>query len=247
MHLTFVPLLEEERELYRRPRDFTRFKAYLRWTIDWEAERVKLPTVMMNPMARDHVAAYLDALLALDAEAVGAAALREAAPALADVPGTFRVALVVCDDVAGGWTNRYACEYALMACAPPPRCLEQFDWHGVVLWAGDAPSARLVREAVLTTLYRVAYVHRHGPPRTLRDVLAQEGWVLARAGCDGPTLDADDIEYTRYVLGPHLDATDLRTWVECLFGDAAGRTLGFTARGLSPRAGLAVARHDALA
>jgi hypothetical protein len=75
--------------------------------------------------------------------------------------------------------------------------------------------------------------------------MAQEGHVMARAGCTRPTLDAEDLEYTRWVLGPLLEATDMRTAIECLFGDAAGRTLGFTPRGLSPRAGLALALHDA--
>jgi len=36
-----------------------------------------------------------------------------------------------------------------------------------------------------------------------------------------------------------------RTCVECLFGDADGRTLGFTPRGLSHWAGLVLALHDA--
>ena len=93
----------------------------------------------------------------------------------------------------------------------------------------------------------MAYVQRDGPARTLRDVLAQEGQVLAIAGCAGPVLDEEDIAYTREVLAPHLDADDMRTAIECLFGDAAARTLGFTPRGLSPWAGLALALHDARA
>jgi hypothetical protein len=114
-----------------------------------------------------------------------------------------------------------------------------------VLWSSEAPTAPAVREAVLTAAYRAAYVRRHGPARTLRDMLAQEGQVMAMAGCTGPVLDAEDLAYTREVLAPHLDAGDMRTAVECLFGDAAGRTLGFTSRGLSPWAGLALALHDA--
>jgi len=102
-----------------------------------------------------------------------------------------------------------------------------------------------VREALLTAAHRVAYWHRHGPARTLREMLTQEGQVMALAGCTGPVLDAEDIAYTREVLIPYLDADDMRTCIECLFGDAAGRTLGFTPRGLSPWAGLALALHDA--
>lgn len=51
--------------------------------------------------------------------------------------------------------------------------------------------------------------------------------------------------YTRHVVEPFLDATDMRTGVECLYGYAAGAALGFTPRGLSYRAGLAPALHDA--
>jgi hypothetical protein len=88
-------------------------------------------------------------------------------------------------------------------------------------------------------------MQQHGPARTLRQMLAQEGQVMALAGCSGPTLDAEDIAYTREVLIPYLDGDDMRTCIECLFGDAAARTLGFTPRGLSPWAGLALALHDA--
>src|SRR4029434_9689102 len=97
----------------------------------------------------------------------------------------------------------------------------------------------------LTAAHRVAYTQRHGPARTLRDMLAQEGHVMAVAGCAGPVLDAEDLAYTREVLAPYLDADDMRTCIECLFGDEAGRALGFTPRGLSPWAGLALALHDA--
>src|SRR5262245_60202792 len=108
MKLTYIPLLTEQRELYRRPRDRKRFKAYLHMTLDFQSKRVKLPTLGMNPMAREHVATFLDAIISIDADAVGEAAMKEAEPELRGVPGSHRVALVVCDDVGGGWTNRSA-------------------------------------------------------------------------------------------------------------------------------------------
>jgi hypothetical protein len=49
----------------------------------------------------------------------------------------------------------------------------------------------------------------------------------------------------REVLAPFLDTEDMRTSIECLFGDAAARTLGFTPQGRSQWAGLALALHDA--
>ena len=136
----------------------------------------------MNPMGKDHVTALLDALLALDADGVAARAAAEASARLADVPGDFKAALVVADDLMGGWTNRYDYEFTLrFRSGPPPpadprlpRWLRRF-WVIGVLWSSEAPSERAVREAVLTAAYRVAYVQRHGPARTLRDMLAQEG------------------------------------------------------------------------
>jgi len=67
---------------------------------------------------------------------------------------------------------------------------------------------------------------------------------MALAGCTRPALDSEDIAYTREVIAPYRDADDKRTCIEFLFGDEPGRTLGFTPRGLSPWAGLALALHD---
>jgi hypothetical protein len=64
------------------------------------------------------------------------------------------------------------------------------------------------------------------------------GLTSLRPGCASAFIHRD-------VLARFLDAEDMRTSIECLFGDAAARTLGFTSQGLSPWAGLAMALHDA--
>src|SRR6516225_677868 len=262
MNLDYVPLVRVMREIQGIPRgqppDFNgkkRFRHYLRTIFDYDRKICKLPPLLaMNPMGKDHVTALLDAYLAMDADGIGARVAAEAAARLADVAGDFKVGLVVCDDLMGGGSNRYDCEFAWRfgpgqlhsSGSPPkrPRWLKDY-WLQGVLWSSESPSERAVREAILTAAHRVAYMQQHGPARTLREMLAQEGQVMALAGCSGPTLDAEDIAYTREVLIPYLDADDMRTCIECLFGDEAGRTLGFTPRGLSPWAGLALALHDA--
>jgi hypothetical protein len=242
MKLEFVPLLQVQRDLYRIPRGFERFRAYLRTMIDPSGTDLQLPLVAMNPMAKDHAAALLDELLALDADGVAAAAVAKAAEQVADVPGDYRVALVLADDLKGGWTNRHACEFGHLFESEP---LYKRGWLTGLLWTSEPASAQTVRTETLMTVYRAAYVARHGPARMLRERLAQEGAVMAQAGCTEPTLEADDLEYTRAVLAPHLEARDMRTAIECLFGDEAARPLGFTPQGLSTRAGLALALHDA--
>ena len=244
MKLTYVPLLATLRAVYTVPRGRERFDTYLNTTLKPDRSDVEiLPMLIANPMAKDHVTALLDDLLALDADGLGARVTAEAAEQLADEPGEFNVTLMVADDLKGGWTNRAAYEYDYRVGYSPDA--KRF-WGPIgILWSREPASERAVREALRTAIYRTAYKAKHGSPATLRDVMAQEGQVMAWAGCEGPTLDPEDIEYTREVLVPYLDATDTRTVMECLFGDEPCSTLGFAPRGLSPWAGLAVARHDA--
>lgn len=243
MILDYVPTLGIQRGLYRIPRGYERFRAYLRTMCDPSGDDLRLPLTPMNPMGKDHCPALLDAYAALGADAVAAAAVAEAAREVHDVEGVYRVTLVLADDAHGGWTNRYASEFSLRFYDRPVRTGQ--GWMVALLWTGDAASAAAVREAILTVIYRAAYVAEHGFARTLGARMVQEGIVMARAGCTAPTLDDEDREYTREVIAPFLDAEDMRTTIECLFGDAAGKTLGFSPRGLSPWAGLALALSDA--
>lgn len=234
MKLEWVPLLEVQRELQRLPRGMERFREYLRVMLNEDGDDLRLPPlVAMNPVGREHVTAVVDALLALDAEAVARDALAQAMGRVADVRGEYRLGFAVADDVMGGWTNRYASEFALLAAN---QATLKRGWLAVVLWASEPLTARTVRESVLTVVYRTAYLHRHGRARTLREMMAQEGEALSLACCTEPSLDADDLEYTREVIAPFLAAADMRTAIECLYGDAAGRTLRLhAARPQSPR------------
>jgi hypothetical protein len=252
MKLRYVPLLSVQQEIQGLPKNRARFMQYLRTIMNADGTGPELtPLLLANPMAKDHVTALLNALIAFDADGVAARTVVEASAQLADEPGEFDAGLVVVDDLRGGWTNRYAAEYTIRfqsgpPPANPPRWMTR-RWLFGALWSSEPATERAVREAMATAIYRMAYVQRHGPARTLNEKLAQEGYVLAAAGCTAPTLDADDLDYTREVLTPYLDADNMRTAIECLFGDAAGSTLGFTLRGLSPWAGLALALHDARA
>jgi hypothetical protein len=243
MNLQCTPLLHMQRELQGLPRDFERFEQYLRTVLNAERTDVEfVPLLAMNPMGKDHVTTLLDQLLAIDADGIGASAAAEASAATAEIPGDYPASLVVVDDLMGGWTNRWSYELDLRRPAPGAKRLSVAGY----LWSGEPATPSKVRETMLTAAYRTAYVQQHGPARTLRELMKQEGEVMSRAGCTTPTLDDEDISYTRQVIEPHLDADDMRTCIECLFGDAAGKTLGFTPRGLSPWAGIAVALHDEL-
>ena len=252
MLLEYVPLLQIQRELYEMPRGYGRFREYLRTLLSADGKGVRLPSlVAMNPMAKEHASALLDQLLAIDADRIAREAVAEATGTLAEVPGAYKVGVVLIDDLKGGWTDRFATEYTMRfperrPGGPMPRWLDHA-WITASIWTSEPVSEHRVRQAVLTAILRMAYLQIHGPARTLREKLAQEGAVLAMAGCDGPTLDDDDLDYTREIMARLLDCTDMPTSLVALFGDAGGRTLGMPPLGFSPNAGLALALHDAKA
>jgi len=243
MGLEFVRLLHVQRDIYRLPRGMERFREYLRTMVDEGTGDLDLPLVAMNPMAKDHVPAMLDRLLDVRADDLGEAALASAAPGLAGLPGRFRVGLVVSDDLKGGWTNRYASEFSHRF---ESAALHKRAWAVGLLWTSEPePTPAVVREEVLTAIYRAAHVQQHGVPATLARMLEQEGTAMARAGCTTPALEPDDLAYTREVIAPLLDRSDRAALVPCLFGDEAAHALGYPPQGLSARAGLALALHTA--
>ena len=243
MELSFLPLLQIQRDLYSMPRGVERFREYIRTMTDPETGDLALPLVAMNPMGKDHIPALIDEYIALGAETIAAEVIATASPSLSAPSSTaFKIGLVVSDDLKGGWTNRWASEFShrLESAAFVKR-----GFLTGILWTSEPASTGNVRDAILTAIYRAEYLQTHRMPDTLGGMLEQEGFAMARAGCTAPSLDEDDLAYSRTVIAPHLGATDRATIMACLFGDAAANALGYPPQGLSARAGFAVALADA--
>jgi hypothetical protein len=246
MKLSFLPLLHVQRDLYAMPRGVERFHEYIKTMTDPETGDLALPLVAMNPMGKEHVPALIDQYLALGAERIAEEAIdvwRAGALAPAETTGhEFKVGLVVSDDLKGGWTNRWASEFSHRF---ESKAFHKRGFLTGLLWTSEPASASKVREAVLTSIYRAHFLETHAAPKELHQMLEQEGYAMARAGCTAPSLDEEDLVYTRSVITPHLHATDRATVIACLFGDAAANALGYPPQGLSDRAGFALALHDA--
>jgi hypothetical protein len=218
MQLEHLPLLHVHRELYSMPRGIDRFRRYLA-TITGGGEDLILPLASMNPMGKEHMLAAVEAWIAAGAEEAVAVAVREAAAGLADAPGRLRVGLVIADDIAGGWTNRYTTDFAHRF---ESAALYQRDFAVGLLWASEPAAAERARLEVLLSLARAAYERTHDRARTLRERLAQEHDALRFAGLAPKPLPP-----------PHfLDAADAPTLFACLYGDEAARSLGYSALGV---------------
>ncbi len=243
MKVDMLQLLATQHNLYAMPRGMDRFRAYIE-AMTRGTDDLVLPLVSMNPMGKEHVAAMIDDLLNMDGESVAGAAAAEASARLTNVPGQLSIGLVATDDVQGGWTNRYFTEMTLRF---ETAQLLRRGWAVVPLWTSETWTPARVREEVLATVYRSAFQQQHGQPETLAAMMTQEGWATRFAGATQPSLEQDDLDYTRIVLQPHRNASDRPTVFACLYGDEAARSVGYPPLDLSARAGFALARAEALA
>ena len=146
------------------PRGMERFREYIKTMTDAETGDLALPLVAMNPMGKDHVPALIDEYLALGAEEIA----ERRGPRLPATScdrrhcsayggsASYRVALVVSDDLKGGWTNRWASEYSHRI---EGAAITKRGWLVGLLWTSEPASAHSVREAVLTSIYRAEYLH----------------------------------------------------------------------------------------
>jgi hypothetical protein len=247
MHLELFPLLHVQRDLYSMPRDMNRFHTYLKTMIGASEDDIELaPLVLMNPMGKEHCLAAVEHLIAIGAEDAAAQALAEAEPKLKDAPGAFKVSLVLADDRMGGWTNRTFSGFTMRF--PKKDALEKRPFITVPCWTSETETwtADDLRRATLAQVYRVAHVMQHGWPKTLRQMMAQEGAALMFAGETKITLPDDELAYSREVIAPHLEATDQPTIFACLFGDEAASEAGYPQLGLPRDAGIEVALVEAL-
>ena len=237
MPLEFVPTLARQLEVYRVPRSPERFAAYLAATIG-EAQHVALlPLVSANPMAQEHLNIALETWLTLGVDEAARGYLQELEPELS-LAADYRVGLTVLDDLKGGWTNRFLNDSGFRF---PKKILT--DWIVVPLWVSEAPSLAALRVAVRLAVARAYFQARHGLPKTLLEMLAQEGFVQFTAGVQ-PTLSPDDLEYSRAVIQPLLGTLQTSVQFAALYGDVAAREVGYTPLGLSGFAGLELALAD---
>ena len=77
MKLSFLPLLQIQRDLYAMPRGMERFREYIKTMTDAETGDLALPLVAMNPMGKDHIPALIDEYIALGAETIAQQAIDE--------------------------------------------------------------------------------------------------------------------------------------------------------------------------
>jgi hypothetical protein len=247
MKFELVPILEKLRDLYLIPRGPDRFQAYIDLATGGATATKDIPyppLITVNPMAKEHALEFVESWISLEAEAVAKTVLEEANVRLelVEFAHAVKVGLSVLDDLKGGWTNRTFNDAARFKVA---ESLEKTGWLCVPVWTSEIPNLEELRAIVLESACRAAFVLQHGDPKSLREMIRQEGFVAAFAN---RTLefDREELEYSRTVIAPHLDSTHQPTVIACLYGDEAAKELGYPPLGLSKNAGFQIALANAL-
>jgi hypothetical protein len=252
MKFELVPILEKLRDLYLIPRGPDRFQAYIDLATGGATASKDIaypPLITVNPMAKEHALEFVESWISLGAEDVARTVLEDANVRLRSVPysQTINVGLSVLDDLKGGWTNRTFNDAARFKTA---ESLEKTGWVCVPLWTSETPKLEELRTVVLEFACRAAFAVQHGDPKTLREMMAQEGAVAAFANrlleFDNLESQQEELEYSRAVIAPHLESTHQPTVIACLYGDEAAKELGYPPLGLSKNAGFQLALANAL-
>lgn len=242
MSIEHVPLLKTQRDLYELPRGKERFERYLS-VMTGGGNDMELPLSRFNPMGRQHVAEALNHLLQIDAESEAERAAAEAARRLpSDTgPSGVRTGLVLADDLGGGWTDRFQMETDHRL---DNRGEQKRDWAVALLWTSEVTQLDQIRRRVLESIYRHLYRSRRGAPRTLAEVLDQEGMAGLFADRE-PVSGADELARNRLVLERNDSSTELPILFACLWGDELAAERGYEPLGVTTRGGFDVAIAEA--
>ena len=181
MNIELISTLKIQRELYEKPRDVARFNWYIeqmtRMNETGERE-VVVPINAVNPMGKPHCLTAVNALIALDAEAIAKRAACETEQRLACVDASARLCINLLDDAQGGWTNRYFTEAKyLMSSEYEQRSNKVRQFVVVPCWSSEAYTPERIRQEVFMALYRYAWFQQHGLPQTLNQIMRMNGFA----------------------------------------------------------------------
>jgi hypothetical protein len=206
-------------EIYAMPLDMVRFNAYLQFLQGGITGAMHRPVGGYNPMGKDHMRASLDSLVQLNAEEFiqdELQVLNQDSP----ISENWICALNVCDDLHGGWTNRYSTDFDI-----------RFRYQGlynrqmamIILWSSEIPSYELLAQRTKEAIARIHYWMRHGMPTNLVESVRQEQQVHLKVFGEQVKLGQEQIAY----LDQYSESEDYLQQFAFFYGDEGCKALGY--------------------
>lgn len=225
MRFELLPVLDQMIALYQLPLGRDRFQAYLKLLHGNTRNDMAMPIGHYNPMAKPHVLQQLLLLKELQAEeqiqqTLQSLNLKIRTEHYPDV--SFKTALVLADDLKGGWTNHYTTDYDSKfknsAYLKRHFCI-------VLCFSSETIKTDVLTRRTLQYAYRTLYQLTHGKCITLHDHLQQETYVATQCGLPPLNINDSHREYQ------HTD--DYPAIISLLYGDEAAQALGYPPLGVA--------------
>jgi hypothetical protein len=238
VHFTLLPVLDIMIDFYKKPPNPTRFQDYLN-LLSPNRKDVILPISAYNPMAKDHVLLQLEVLKTLNTEGVMQTVISKVNAQIGGGEFGFQVALVLADDLKGGWTNRILTDYKSkfedgFNQEKRPFCTPFF-------WSSEDFDIEKIERRVEAYLWRTVFQVENGFNKTLLHHIQQEAFVKKK-------MNITEINYEEGDLVQELfDNNKLNTSepfiLAFLYGDDAVEHLGHRVIGAFEDMGFLMARQ----
>ncbi len=225
-------------DFYKKPPSQVRFQEYLN-LMSPNRKDVVLPIAAYNPMAKAHVWAKLEALKALNTEGVMQSIISKVNEKNRHEDIAFQVALVLADDLKGGWTNRILTDYKSkfednFNQKKRPFCTPFF-------WSSEDFSIENIRIRVEEYLWRTVFQAEKGFDKTLFHHLQQEAFVKKKMGIEELTYEEGDL--VQELFDNNISNTSEPFILAFLYGDEAVEHLGHQPIGAFRDMGYLMARQ----
>jgi hypothetical protein len=247
MRIILEPILQDFRAIYQLNGVMERYWAYVH--LMTKARHELLPIGDFSPMGKRQKE-FLDFLIEMRAEDIAREVCEKLGSEI-ESEEIFRVMLVVVDEPANGWTQRFLSDADWRFCdkiekLPKPDHNKSFDrWVSVNIWTTDdqlrprALTSESLAQHVRGAIFRAHLQRRFGYPTTLAQMIQQEGTVMRFAG-ESVGVNPPEIERIAFVIDPLKSSLDFPTNFAALYGDDAAISVGYQPLGLPPRAGFSL-------
>jgi hypothetical protein len=237
-HFTLLPVLDIMLDFYKKPPSPARFQDYLNLMTP-NRKDVVLPISAYNPMAKEHVLTQLEALKALNTEGVMEAVISKVNEKTGVNEPKFQVALVLADNLKGGWTNRILTDYNSKFAdnfnqVKRPFCTPFF-------WSSENFTIEKIEKRVEEYLWRTVFQVEKGFNKTLLHHLEQETFVKEMMGVE--ELIYEEGELVQELFERNKRATSEPFILAFLYGDEAVEHLGHRSIGAFADMGFLMARQ----
>jgi hypothetical protein len=229
MKFELLPTIDIMFELYEKPRTVERFQEYLKTLQGDTKGDLAMPISGFNPMAKEHLLNKLTELRELKAEQVISETLAELNSKItSQSTDIFKVALNLSDDLKGGWTNRYTSDYDSKF---KINALVNRKFCTPIFWTSESFTTELIKERTLEYVWRTVYWLQKPKPKTLRDHVEQEKFVVQRIDYKTP-LQVVDLAAITLFYNNHQESDNYHIIFNFFFGDAASKSLEFATYGI---------------